>query len=897
MKKIIRFTAVYFFLFVIILYLGTEYQAQNYYPKSDQIADVLQRLKKDYVDSQRLEPYTMLEATLENLARHIPPVVLQELKGNPFSAVTIQVDKAKKEFIIPKLKNLADLANTLQKIVIYIKQNLPKEKDLKNIDYVAINGFLSVLDPYTSLLVPEVYTEFREDTDGNYSGVGMYIGIRDAKLQVISPIFNSPAYKAGIKAKDIILQINEESTINMSTGTASSKIKGLEGTKVNLLIQRKEFNKPKNFAITRARISLTSANALELKTKEGRIGYLSISRFHQKTAKEVETALKKLKINYSDFQGIILDLRNNPGGILQQAVKVSDKFLAQGRIVTTAGISNKPRIAYNARGSNSIIDTPIIILMNGSSASAAEILGAALKQNKRAIVLGTTSFGKGSVQQLRQFQDGSALKLTIAKYLTPNNNSLHSIGITPHIEVNPWIIDGNSINIINNKELNANKKDKFAEWGGVPDKPIRSFNYLFDKDFQHNIFSTSEQKQDIAGFDIDSLKKDYLLYFASKILETSKVKDLPTLSQTVIATTKLEEQIQNTKLKKKLEEIGISWRQKLQGTSEVEVKFWVEKKRQNNEACLQARKDRIQAGDEIYLCVVLKNTTKQETIRLQATGNSPYPIFNKKQFVFGNIPAGKTKKWFVPINIPAYFANADIPFTIKLLDFEEKEIIAHQFFFNINQIPQPQFQYSLQAYSKTSKIEAPNSIKLDIQIFNKSNVDSGKLNISLKNGEGKKIFLTAAKDTVNSLAKKKQKKSEFKFDLKHSIPDGAIDLSFSLLDSKYNKHITHNFTIPYGAEGTQTITNSAPSINIKSYPLQTKKEKITLEFTSEDDKKIKDFYIFANDKKEFYRSFGKQKILHDIAIKLKTGLNKIIFFSRDNYDVTTLQQIYIYRQN
>ena len=883
------------FLFIIFFGNFQQISAQNYIPKSDQINQVLQHLRKDYVDPERLEPYKMLKAALENLARDIPSVVLKEIKGDPVNDFTLQVNQKLQKFIVPKIRNLNDLSSILQTIVIYIKKNLSVEQKLKNVDYVTINGFLSVLDPYTALLVPEIYTEFREDIGGNYSGVGMYIGVRDEKLQVISPIYNSPAYKAGLQAKDNILQIDGESTLNMTTANASSKIKGPVGSKVKLLIERKDFEQPKVFEIIRERISLKSANALELKTKTGRIGYIAISRFHKKTAKELEEVLDKLRIHLSDFKGIILDLRNNPGGILQQAVKVSDKFLKKGIIVTTAGIEDQSRSIYAAKKINTIPDIPIIVLINKNSASASEILAAALKQNNRALVLGTQSFGKGSVQQLRSYRDGSALKLTIAKYLTPNNNSLHSVGIAPHIKVDPWLIKEDIVNIISDKKLYPEEKDKFADWVNIPIKEeIYSFNYLLADQFKHEIFTTSKKKSDTAGFDIDSIKKNYLIYFATNILENNKEKNFEYFTNSALATTKKEEQIQNIKLQDKLEEIGISWSRENTLPKNLKLNFWVEKKEKKN-SCSQQKKQELKAGSEITFCVELENHSDKETIRLQAFSGSEYFLFDKRQFVFGNIPPKQSKKWFVHLKIPEDFSTAQVPVDINIIDADEKEILSQKFFVHTVAIPQPKFQYSISAFSKDGKIIVPYTVDLKVKIANQTFVDSGELNISLKNGESNRIFLISGKDSIKTLTNKKVKQSNFEFELRKPIPDNAIDLSLFFTDNKYKKNISHNFTIPYGVK-TYTIQNSAPTISVQNYPLITEESEVILQVMSKDDQKVKDLYIFNNDKKEFYQSFTENNIFQNVPLKLKQGFNKIVIFSRDNYNIKTNKKLFIYKK-
>ena len=267
-----------------------------------------------------------MRSALENLALRVHPVVIIKIsKKEKFKSAVIQVEETKKIFYFDDLSKLDNVNKSLQEIVIFIKRNIKEKDKLKNVEYQAIHGMLDSLDPHTVLLVPEVYSDFQEDSKGVYSGVGMYIGFRNEQIVVISPIVGSPAFKAGLQAQDEILQIDGESTSTFTVGNASQKIKGEVGTKVKILINRKGFSNPKEFVLVREKITINSVNVLALKTGEGRIGYISLSRFQQNTAKQLEQALDKINYSFSDFQGIVLDLRNNPGGLLDQAIRVSDK--------------------------------------------------------------------------------------------------------------------------------------------------------------------------------------------------------------------------------------------------------------------------------------------------------------------------------------------------------------------------------------------------------------------------------------------------------------------------------------------------------------------------------------------------------------------------------------------
>ena len=885
-----------------IFFLNDSAKSKDFFPKSDQIYDVLNHLQKDYVDPDRINPNKMLKKSLEHLSQKFPPVVIKFKKKDNTETANIRVDKIEKTFTISDLKNLNDLNNKLQKIIAFIKSNLVEKDNLVSVDYAAINGFLATLDPHTSLLVPEIYTDFKEDTKGNYSGVGMYIGIRDEKLKVISPIPNSPAFRSGIEANDEILQINGEPSINISVQAASQKIKGEVGTKVNLLINRKEFSKPKTFTIVRDRINLSSVNALDLSTKNGRIGYIRITRFHQKTIDDLDKALKKVKYNYSDFKGFIVDLRNNPGGILQQAIKVSNKFLDEGVIVSTAGVKDKIEESYSADWYNSIPKLPLIILVNNGSASASEIVTAALKQNNRALVIGSKTFGKGSVQQLRQFKDGSALKLTISKYLTPNNSSLQSIGINPHIIANVWFISEDFVNILNEENIRSRKlSNNFNEWGNSNGEAEIALNYLFEEDATHSIFTIKGSKKDTAGFDLDRLNTDYLLYLAGKILSSSsKNETFKELKQTALDEIKIEKFSQTKKLIKRLNELGIKWDKNISGSDGVKIDFWVEKKIEDQEPCSTSGDKQIMAGSNIYICVTLNNTSNKETERLQAISNSSHPIFDKKQFVFGNLKAQQKKKWFVPISIPITFSEAEVPLEISLKNATGDKIKSQQFFFKIKEQEKPFISYVITAYNsvqKNKKFKVNDEIKIEVNLKNLSEESSDQINISLLNGEGKKVFLTKGKAKIETLANKQSEKVEFSFILKDKIPDNKINLSLKFNHNQFhNKNIEHKFFIPIDSDKPDIIKNSAPEIDVLNAPLISNKSDIELKFLVSDDHLVRDIHILQNGNKKFYQTFNKKKVNDKINLTLRNGLNTIQFNSRDNYNVSSKKQLYIFKQ-
>ncbi|MBI5599681.1 MAG: S41 family peptidase [Deltaproteobacteria bacterium] len=317
-------------------------------------------------------------------------------------------------------------------VIGIIKENYTDETDTKELVYSAVKGMLKGLDPHSSFLTPEDYQEMQIDTKGAFGGVGIEIGIRNNALVVVSAIEDTPAYAAGIKAKDVIVKIEDQSTKDMSMNDAVKMIRGQKGTSVTLWIMREGFDAPKPFKVTRDTIKIKS---VKWKTLEEGFGYVRITQFQEKTTDDLEKALDELGIKKGTLKGLVLDLRNNPGGLLPQAVGVSNKFVSSGVIVSTKGRVPGQSMEFTADKANAHQNYPMVVLVNEGSASASEIVAGALQDYKRAVILGTPTFGKGSVQTIIPLSDGSAVRLTTSKYYTPSGRSIQAKGITPDIIV------------------------------------------------------------------------------------------------------------------------------------------------------------------------------------------------------------------------------------------------------------------------------------------------------------------------------------------------------------------------------------------------------------------------------------------------------------------------------
>lgn len=315
-------------------------------------------------------------------------------------------------------------------VLSLIQKNYVEETGPKDLVYGAIRGMLASLDPHSVFMTPDMYREVQVDTKGEFGGLGIQIGIKEGRLTVISPIEDTPAFRAGVLAGDWIVEVDEVPTKDMSLLDAVHKMRGPRGTEVVLTIHREDVKESIKIPLIRENIRIQSVKSRMI---DGSVGYIRISQFQERTGKDLTDHIKKLVD--SDLQSLVLDLRNNPGGLLTASLEVSEQFLPADQLVVYTKTRDGKKDEYRSSGNSLVEKIPMIVLMNEGSASASEIVSGALQDWGRAVILGTTSFGKGSVQTILPLSDNSGLRLTTALYYTPKGRSIHKLGIKPDIEV------------------------------------------------------------------------------------------------------------------------------------------------------------------------------------------------------------------------------------------------------------------------------------------------------------------------------------------------------------------------------------------------------------------------------------------------------------------------------
>ena len=372
---------------------------------------------------------------------------------------------------VPKRYSPYRKLNIFTRVLGYIENNYVEHVDDKKLIYGAIKGMMDTLDPHSTFMSPEIYKQMKVETTGEFGGIGIEVEIRNSWLTIVTPLDGTPAQRAGLRPGDQIRVLNGKSTRGMRMHQAVRAMRGARGTRMGLGIKRKGHKKLLRFQVVRDVIQIISVTYREL---EQGIGYLRIKNFSDRTHMGVKKALD-LMARKRKLKGLILDLRNNPGGLLDQAVLVADVFVSGGTIVRTAGHRGKVLDVERAHSRGTLTGFPMICLVNGGSASASEIVAGALQDHKRAVIMGTRSFGKGSVQTIIDLEDGSGLKLTVARYYTPSGRSIQEHGITPDIVVHHRPPPAKQEKVKREKDLQRHLTNETQKAKPAPVKRLKDF--------------------------------------------------------------------------------------------------------------------------------------------------------------------------------------------------------------------------------------------------------------------------------------------------------------------------------------------------------------------------------------------------------------------------------------
>ncbi|MCQ4574474.1 MAG: S41 family peptidase [Candidatus Brocadiales bacterium] len=749
-------------------------------------------IERFYVDQDNVRPKHMLLEALSWTERLLPSVLVTTSEAS--DTIEISSGGARKELSTENIETLDDMLLALRESLVFIQANRPEPNDPKpeDLEYTAINGILTDLDPHSLLLPPKEYKEFRIGTSGRFGGLGMVVGIRDMYLTVISTIEGTPAHKAGLKRGDKIMQIDNESTVNMSLFEAVGKLRGEPGTNVTLYIHRDKTSKPETIPIKRAVIALPSIEAQPL--GEG-LGYIRIRSFQEDTAEDLDIHLDELKSEYGEIRGLIIDMRNNSGGLLDQAIKVSDRFLEDGVIVVTTGPGKRRREVQVAEPSeDDVLTCPIVVLMDSSSASGAEIVAAALKENGRAVIVGDRSFGKGTVQQLIDMADGSALKLTIAKYLTPLYRDIQTIGVTPDISLVPVAVGKDEIFLVKGNSDTIRESDMEGHLRGTPsiqEEPLATLRYLKTP-------QDAPEDEKLEGEDPykpTDLANDRQVQLSKELLKSTNFARSEEMLEDMRATLEDLQKSEEEHIVAALEKAGIDWSE---GKS-------TETPRPTVSLETDPFDKRIMAGEKASITISVTNERDGALYRMFAVSESKNPLLDKLEFPLGKIDAGETRSYTNEIEMPKGALDRSDEFIIKFNELNG--YIPKDLHGDLTTVAQkrPRFAYSYQVIESGSNGHGPNDdgliqkgehIDLLVTVKNVGEGNSSKNMVTLRELSHKEVFVEEGSKELGELAPGENKTVSLRFHVRENIEANEFTVDLVITDLTYGVYLTDKLTFP-----------------------------------------------------------------------------------------------------
>jgi len=782
----------------------------------------LWNVSKYYVEPQRIDPAAMNLAGIEALEGQIAEVLVQPIDGG---RIRVKVGTESREFAAD-VRALWSVGPHIREVFHFIAShtNLDQE-EMKQAEYAVVEAVLATLDPHTNLLRPSAFQEMRTSTSGHFGGLGIEVGTRDGKITVIRVLDGNPASKVGLKAGDRIVRIEDESTVTMTLSEAVKLMRGAAGTNVVLYIRRDGADKPKRFEITRDIIKLDSVvgDLLPGIDKDGnpaKVGLVQIPRnFAQTTGRELREKLTEFE--KEGVSGLVLDMRDNPGGLLTAAVEVANAFVDSGTIVSTVGASSTANID-RADSRYNFLDVPVVVLVDQGSASATEIVAGALRNLGRAVILGRRTFGKGSVQVLHDRRVDSeelALKLTIAQYLTPGDISIQSVGVSPDLETQPVFIGKEYQAYYARKRFNRVREESLAshlmhdtaktqkitagplyylQRGSVADGsaegPVKKrLNELKGADERAAMLLEDPEIR---------MARDLTLWAPS----SRRDEILQHLPEFVDQQVKIEDARISTSLASKAIDWSVGQSPSTGSSAQLRVTLATDK--ENN---------MIRGGESGLVTVEITNTGDAPAYRVRAMSASDYNYFDERELLFGRIEPGETTSKTLKLSVSEHELSRT-----DRIDFHFTE--EHGAPFNdagkssidvsADGIPRPQFAYGYQILDDSSlggevsgngdgMLQVGERVRMKVWVENTGEGKALDSWVHLRNLSADAIFLHEGRQKIGELEIGKTGEAELEFEVKKAGSEQGIQLQITVSDNKIGEFVSEKLSFPVGVNGSQ----------------------------------------------------------------------------------------------
>jgi carboxyl-terminal processing protease len=731
----------------------------------------LVRIKDRYVDPSRIDPKKMLYAALDYVQLNIPEVLVEA--DQPRNKIKVTVNDKPEVFDTDDVDSPWRLSSKLGKIFKFIEVNMNAGADLAKVEYAAVNGMLSTLDPHSILMDPEQARDMDVSTSGKFGGLGIVIRMIDRKLTVVKPMRDTPAWRKGIKAGDHIVKINNEPTENLTSNEAVDRMRGDPKTAVTLWIQRKKDETLLRFDLIRDVIRVSQ---VEHKLLDKNVGYIKVKQFSKGISSDVAEAMRDMKAQGATAW--ILDLRGNPGGLLEEAVQLSDLFVDSGTVVTT--VSGRDREARRAERGFGDTTSSLAVLVNGGSASASEIVAGALKNLDRAAIIGTRTFGKGSVQELYDNDDHSKLKLTIAQYLTPGDRSIQNLGIVPDIALQRMYLPEKNdaptdfvrmlapTHVYGEKDLDSHLVSTYAK---DSDKPEYEIPFLVERKKPAVEVKDKEVKppDDEDAPDEDEIVEDFEIRLAKELVATVTASTRPKL---VAGASRLVARVRGDEEKKlvaALANIGVDWAAAPNQTESPNLDV----------ALSVSPKGAIKAGEIVSVTATVKNSGGGSAWRVLPRIHTDDGVFEDVELPIGKVGPGETKTYTAKLQVPkdAYDRADRLGLEVREARNAASKVTPAEL--RIEAAPRPVFAYAWQLVDEGNGdglVQKGEKYRLLIQIKNTGAGATQDATVLLRNATGDGVKLDRSRFELKEPPATANKKAQ---PWEHSLAPGqVVELEF-----------------------------------------------------------------------------------------------------------------------
>jgi carboxyl-terminal processing protease len=801
----------------------------------------LWNVSKYYVEPNRIDPTRITVAGIEALESTIPEVLVEPLADG--RRIRVRVGTYEREFDTD-VQALWTAGPHIREVFRFVDEHADLDlEEQREAEYAIVEAVLGTLDPHTNLLRPDDFEDMKASTKGSFGGLGIEVGMREGAITVIRVLDGNPAQKVGILPGDRIVQIEQESTVTMDINEAVARLRGAPGTTVTIYVRRETLDKPRRFEITRDIITLDSVVAdivpgVDAEGRPVKVGVVQIPRnFAQTTGKELRDKLDGFR--EAGVVGVVLDMRDNPGGLLNAAVEVADAFLSRGTIVSTVG-AHSARDESEADDRYDFPNLPLVVLVDQGSASATEIVAGALRNLDRAVIMGRRTFGKGSVQVLHDRRVGDeelALKLTIAQYLTPGDVSIQSVGVSPDIETIPvWIgreytyyFGRKRFDLVREESLEAHLRHGTARQQDIAAGPI---HFLQQGSVGEEVAEAARLETiEDADKRAELLLRDAEIRMARDLVVRAQGANRQEMLAQLEAFATEQSRFEGERITRSLSHRGIDW---TAGTAPsagtaAELRLVLKTDKKDNA---------IRGGETGTLTATVTNVGSAPAWQVRAISDSDYGYFDERELFFGRIDPGQTRTATLQLSVGEHeltrtdrlafslFEQHGAPMSKdshRFIDVSAQSLTRPEFAFAWQILDEPRLGGEIQG-NGDGALQVGERVRLRVDVSNAGTGPALDTWVHLRNGSGDAVFLHSGREQLGELRAGATRTTDLELEIRHATPEGSIELQLSAADNKLGEVLSDELVLAVhdassGFAGGPAAVSTRTAVDLLASPL------------------------------------------------------------------------------